>query len=112
MDAATRRLQLGVGAATAEVAVQVGLLIARGALQGVALRPVFLLAKLPFLWAAWKRRAGGYLVLWIWEIAGVIAALYGRTELPPAVAVAVAAVVMVLLGRAISAYPTVEWKPR
>jgi hypothetical protein len=110
MDLATRRLQIAVGAATAEVSVQVGLLVARGALDGVALRPVFLLAKLPFIWLAWKRSAAGYLGVWIWEIAAVVAALYGRTELPPPVAIAVAVTVMVLLGRASSAYPTVEFK--
>lgn len=112
MDAASRRLYVAVGAAAAELAVQVGLLVARGALDAVALRPVFLLAKLPFLVAAWRRRAGGYLVLWIWEIGGLVAAFYGRSELPPPLAVAVAVVVMTLLGRAISAYPAVEWRPR
>ena len=112
MDSATRRLNIAVGAALAEVLVQVGLLVARGALDGVALRPIFLLAKLPFCWAAWKRHAAGYLGLWTWEIAGVVAALYGRSELPAAVAIGVAVLVMVLLGRAISAYPTVEWRPR
>jgi hypothetical protein len=110
MDTSTRRLQIAVGAATAEVSVQVGLLLVRGALDGVALRPIFLLVKVPFIWAAWKRQPGGYLAVWIWEIAGVVAALYGRSELPSGVAIGVAAVVMVLLGRAISAYPTVEFK--
>ena len=110
MEAAERRLQIAVIAGTAEVLVQVGLLVARGALGGVALRPFFLLAKLPFLYAAWKRHPGGYLVVWIWEIGAVIAALYGRTELPPPVAIAAAIVVMVLLGRATSAFPTVEFK--
>ena len=110
MDVAPRRLQLAVGAAAAEVSVQVGLLVAGGALNGVVLRPLFLLAKVPFIWLAWKRSAAGYLGVWIWEIAAIIAALYGRTELPPPVAIAVAAAVMVLLGRASSAYPTVEFK--
>lgn len=113
MDAVTRRLQIAVGAAVAEVLAQVALLIARGALGGAALRPVFLLAKLPVCWWAWKRHPGGYLGLWIWEIGGVIAALSARGALTPrAVIAAGASVVMVLLGRAISAYPTVEWRPR
>jgi hypothetical protein len=112
MDAATRRLEIAVGAAVAEVSVQVGLLVARGALGGVALRPLFLLLKLPSCYFAWKRRPGGYLTLWIWEIGGLIAALYGRTELPPLAAGGIAVVVMVLLGRAISAFPSVEWGHR
>jgi hypothetical protein len=74
---------------------------------------VFLLAKLPLCWWAWKRHAGGYLGLWIWEIGGVIAALSARGALAPRAAIAAGAIiVMVLLGRAISAYPTVEWRPR
>ena len=113
MDAVTRRLQLAVGAAAVEVLAQVGLLVARGALAGAALRPVFLLAKLPICWWAWKRHAGGYLGLWIWEIGGVVAALSARGAIGPRAAIAAGALgVMVLLGRAISAYPTVEWRAR
>jgi len=112
MDADTRRLQIAVGAALAEVSVQVALLIAHGAMDGVALRPLFLLTKLPSCYFAWKRRAGGYLTLWIWEIGGLIAALGGHTELPRLAAVGIALTVMVLLGRAISAFPSVEWGQR
>jgi hypothetical protein len=112
MDPARRRLEIAVGAAVLEVSVQVALLIGRGALSGVALRPLFLLAKAPSCYFAWKRRPGGYLTLWIWEIGGLIAALYGRTELPPRAAAAIAVLVMVLLGRAISAFPSVEWGQR
>src|SRR5262249_11461705 len=102
MDAATRRLQIAVGAATLEVLVQVALLVGRG----TAARPVFLLAKLPFCWAAWKRRPAGYLMVWVWEIAGAVAVLYARSALPWVAAIAAAATVMVLLGRAISAFPS------
>ena len=108
MDAANRRLQIAVGAASLEVLAQVALLLGDDAHN----RPLFLLLKLPFCWAALKRHAAGYLGLWIWEIAGVVAVLYARSQLPWLVAIGVAGAVMVLLGRAISAYPTVEWRPR
>ena len=108
MDAPTRRLQIAVGAAAVEVLAQVALLVGDDA-HG---RPLFLLLKLPFCWLAWKRHAAGYLGLWIWEIAGVVAVLYAHSQLPWIVAIGVAAVVMALLGRAISAYPPVEWRPR
>jgi hypothetical protein len=112
MDPATRRLEIAVGAAVLEVLAQVALLVAGGALDGVALRPVFLLFKLPSCYFAWKRRPGGYLTLWIWEIGGLIAAVSGHTEMPRAVAVGIALAVMALLGRAISAFPSVEWGQR
>ena len=113
MDRDERRLRIAVGAAAAEVLAQVGLLVARGAIGGAALRPLFLLAKLPLFWWAWKRHPGGYLGVWLWEIGAVIAALSVRGALAPRAVIAVGAiVVMVLLGRAISAYPTVEWRAR
>jgi hypothetical protein len=112
MDPATRRLEIAVGAAVLEVLAQVAILVSRGALDSVALRPLFLLAKLPSCFFAWRRRPGGYLTLWIWEIGGLIAALSGRTELPRLAAAGIAAAVMVLLGRAISAFPSVEWGQR
>jgi hypothetical protein len=112
MDTSARRLEIAVGAAVAEVLVQVALLVARGALAGVALRPLFLLAKLPSCYFAWKRHPGGYLTLWIWEIAGLIAAVSGHTEMPRLVAAGIALAVMALLGRAISAFPSVEWGQR
>ncbi|MEY2470973.1 MAG: hypothetical protein QOK28_302 [Actinomycetota bacterium] len=113
MDASTRRLEIAVGAAVAEVAVQVALLVARGALGVAPLRIVFLAAKLPFCRLAWRRNPGGYLALWIWEIAGAIAALSaGGSRAPRVVIGAIAVTVMVLLGRAISAFPSVEWGQR
>jgi hypothetical protein len=113
MDTATRRLEIAVGAAVVEVLVQVALLVARGALGVAPLRVVFLAAKLPFCSAAWRRHPGGYLAVWIWEIGGVIAALSAGGSLRPRVVIAAMAVtVMVLLGRAISAFPSIEWGPR
>jgi hypothetical protein len=113
MDAPTRRLEIAVGAAVIEVLVQVALLVARGAVAGAPLRIVFLAAKLPFCRAAWQRHPGGYLALWIWEIGGVIAALsVGGSRLPRAAIGLTAVTVMVLLGRAISAFPSVEWGQR
>ncbi|HVT77220.1 MAG TPA: hypothetical protein VHD87_09325 [Acidimicrobiales bacterium] len=113
MNPSTRRLEIAVGAAVVEVLAQVALLVARGALGAVPLRVVFLGAKLPFCLAAWRRHPGGYLALWIWEIGGLVAALSAHGSLSPRLAIAVAAiVVMALLGRAISAFPSVEWKPR
>lgn len=113
MDASTRRLEIAVGVAVIEVLVQVALLVARGAVAGAPLRIVFLAAKLPFCRAAWRRHPGGYLALWIWELAAVIAALKVHGALlPRAVIALMAAAVMVLLGRAISAFPSVEWGQR
>ena len=113
MDRARRRLEIAVGASAIEVLAQVGLLVARGALAAVPLRVAFLALKLPFCRAAWKRNAGGYLGLWVWEIGGVIAALSaGGSRLPRAAIALGAILVMVLLGRAISAFPSVEWGQR
>ena len=108
MNRSERRLQIAVGAAVIEVLVQVAVLLG----DDTRARPLFLLVKLPFCWLAWRRSAAGYLGLWIWEIAGVVAVLYADSHLPWILAIGAAASVMVLLGRAISAYPTVEWRPR
>ena len=113
MDPSTRRLEIAVGAAVAEVSVQVAVLIARGTLGVVPLRVVFLTLKVPFCWAALRRRPGGYLAVWLWEIGGVVAALSVHSAAPPRVLGGLASVaVMVLLGRASSAFPTVEFRPR
>ncbi len=111
MDPVSRRLAIAVGAAVLEVVVQVGVLVGRGALGTTPLRIVFLALKLVFCQMAWRRRAGGYLAVWLWEIGAVVAALSVRGAATPRVATGGAAVVvMVLLGRAISAFPTVEWR--
>jgi hypothetical protein len=113
MDPPKRRLEIAVGAATAEVLAQVAVLAARGALGVVPLRVVFLAVKLPFCWAAYRRAPGGYFAVWLWEIGAVVAALSVRGSLIPRAATGLVALgVMVLLGRAISAFPTVEWRPR
>ena len=113
MDRAKRRLEIAVGASVAEVLLQVALLIARGALGAAPLRIVFLALKLPFCRAAWKRQPAGYLAIWIWEIGAVTGALsVGGNRTPRVVIGLVAVVVMVLLGRAISAFPSLEWESR
>jgi hypothetical protein len=113
MDPSARRLEIAVGASVVEVLAEVALLVTRGALVGAPLRIVFLALKLPFCRAAYRRHPGGYLALWIWELAAVIAALKVHGALLPRAVIAVmAAVVMVLLGRAISAFPSVEWGQR
>jgi hypothetical protein len=96
-----------------EVGVLVALLAARGALTAAPLRAVFLAVKLPFCWGALRRRPGAYLALWLWEFAAVGAALATSGALVPRGAVALlATTVMVLLGRAVRAFPTVEFRPR
>lgn len=113
MDAPSRRLEIAVSAAVVEVLVQVALLVTRGALGPAPLRVLFLLAKLPFCRLAWRRNPGGYLALWIWEIAGLAAAISTHGPgLTRAAIGAVSVVVMILLGRAISAFPSVEWGSR
>lgn len=101
-----RRLRFAVSAAVVEVVGQMVLAAARGALGGAPLRVVFLLAKLPFCWLAWRRNAAGYLVVMAYEFAGIVAAVATGSWLVGVVA----GVVMALLGRASSALPTVEWK--
>ncbi|MEY2425867.1 MAG: hypothetical protein QOI61_1439 [Actinomycetota bacterium] len=113
MDPSARRLEIAVGAAILEVLTQVAVLIGRGTLAGAPLRIVFLALKLPLCWGAYRRRPGGYLGVWLWEIGAVVAALSVRgAPLARAATIAGASVVMVLLGRAISAFPTVEWRAR
>lgn len=113
MDVPTRRLQLAVGAAVVEVSAQVALLVARGALAAVPLRVLFLAAKVPFCWAAWRRNPGAYLAVWVWEIGGVVSALSVHGSLTPRVVIGLSSIiVMVLLGRAVSAFPSIEWGSR
>ncbi len=112
-SAARRRLEVAVGLAVLEVFAQAVVLIGRGALGGAPLRVVFLATKLPFAAMAWRRKPGGYLGLWAYELAGLAAVL----DLPGSRPVRggfglVAIIVMVLLGRASSAFPPVEWKAR
>ncbi len=112
-DPTTRRLEVAVGAAVAEVLVQAALLVAGGALGGAPLRVVFLSAKLPFAWLTLRRRPGAYLGLWLYEIAAVIAAIGAPGAAGTRVAFVLGAVVvMVLLGRAVCAFPPVEWRSR
>lgn len=112
-DRATRRLDVAVWASVLEVGVQAAVLIAAGALGGAPLRVVFLLAKLPFARLAQKRHPGGYLALWIYEFAALAAAIgVGGSAVLRAGFGLGALTVMVLLGRAISAFPPVEWKTR
>ena len=109
--AATRRLELAVGAAVAEVIVQVAVLTARGAWSAAPLRIGFLAAKLPFCYYAMRRRPGAYLAVWIFEFSGFVAATAVHGSAGPRLLFgAIAAVTMVLLGRAVSAFPPVEWK--
>ena len=112
-DENARRLKIALVAAVAEVALQMVVLTTRGALGVAPLRIAFLAAKLPFCWQAWRRRPGAYLAVWLFEFAGFAAAFAVHGALAPRLGFAViAAAVMVLLGRAVSAYPLVEWKPR
>jgi hypothetical protein len=109
----TRRLEVAIGAAVAEVAVQIIVLTARGALRVAPLRIVFLAAKLPFCYYALRRRPGAFLAVWLWEVAALIAVGSVRGALLWRSLTAVfACTVMVLLGRAVSAFPPVEWKTR
>ena len=112
-DENARRLKTALGASVAEVVLQMVVLTARGALGVAPLRLAFLAAKLPFCWQAGHRRPGAYLVVWLFEFAGFAAAFAVHGALAPRLGfAAIAAGVMVLLGRAVSAYPLVEWKPR
>jgi hypothetical protein len=108
-----RRLTIAIGAALVEFTIQALVLIGRGALSVAPLRVVFLAAKLPLCVLARQRRPGAFLGVWVYEIAGFAAAVSVHGALMPRLATAAgASVVMVLLGRAISAFPTVEWRPR
>ena len=112
-ERATGRLQVALGASIAELAIQLVVLAARGALTATPLRAIFLAAKLIFVFGAWRRQAGAFLALWLWEIGAVVAAIGVHGALLPRFGMAaMAVVVMVLLGRATSAYPSVEWKTR
>lgn len=111
--AAIRRLELAIGVAVAEVIVQIAILTARGAWSGAPLRIGFLAAKLPFCYFAWRRRPGAYLAVWLFEFSGLVAAATAHGPLAARLVTGVfAAVTMVLLGRAVSAFPPVEWKSR
>lgn len=106
-----QRLVIAVWAAVIEVLGQVVLLTMRGALGGAPLRVVFLLAKLPFCWLALRRNAGGYLAVMLYEFGGIVAAISADGSFATRVAIGLAAsAVMVMLGRAVSAFPTVEWR--
>ena len=109
----TRRLELALGAAVAEVLLQMAVLIARGALSVAPLRIVFLAAKLPFCYQALRRRPGPFLAVWLWEVGALIAvaSVHGAVLWRTVTAV-VACAVMILLGRAVSAFPTVEFRAR
>jgi len=110
---ATRCLEVALVVAVAEMIVQVAVLTARGAWSGAPLRIGFLLAKLPFCYFALRRRPGAYLAVWLYEFGGVVAALTVRGALGPrALTAALAGLTMVLLGRAVSAFPPVEWRSR
>lgn len=109
----TRRLELAIGAAVAEVVLQIIVLASRGAFGVAPLRIVFLAAKLPFCYRALRRRPGAFLAVWLWEVAALVAV--GSTHgavLWRALTAVIACSVMVLLGRAVSAFPPVEWKTR
>lgn len=108
-----KALRGAVTLALVELAFQEAALIDRGAAGGAPLRLVFLASKVPVALLALKRKPGAYLVLWVYEVAGLAAIL----DLPRSRGVrlgfgVVAIVVMVLLGRAASAFPPVEWKSR
>jgi hypothetical protein len=107
------RLRLAIGAALAEVVIQLAVLVAAGTLGGAPLRVVFLAAKVPFCLLARRRNAGAFLALWVYEFAAVAAAVAvdGPGIVRGGFAFA-ALMVMVLLGRATSAFPPVEWKSR
>ena len=111
--AATERLRVALWAAVAELAIQLVVLAARGALTVTPLRGVFLALKLVFCWGAWHRRPGAFLAVWLWEIGAVVAAIGVHGALLPRSGIAaMGVVVMVLLGRATSAFPSVEWSSR
>ena len=108
-----KRLRLAVGAALVEVTMLIGALLLQGTLGGAPLRIVFLAIKIPFCHFTLRRNAAAYLVLWLYEIAAVVGAV--RSDGPAFGRVGVsgfAIVVMVLLGRASSVFPPVEWKSR
>ena len=110
---ADKALKLAVSAALVEVTLQIVVLIASGTLTGAPLRVAFLAAKVPFCWLTAQRRPGAYLAVWVYEIAAVAAAVGVRGPALTRIAFGVGAVlVMVLLGRASSAFPPVEWKSR
>ena len=107
------KLRLAVGAALLEVVVLIGVLVAHGALSGAPLRIVFLATKVPFCVLARRRNPAAYLAVWIYEVAALVAAGAAHGPLLPRAGLAAGAVVvMVLLGRASSAFPPVEWKTR
>ncbi len=111
--AAMRRLELALGVAVIEVMVQMAILTARGAWSGAPLRIGFLAIKLPFCYFAWRRRPGAYFAVWLFEFSGVVAATTAHGPIGARLVTGVFAVVtMVLLGRAVSAFPPVEWKSR
>jgi hypothetical protein len=108
-----QKLQLAVGAALAEVVVLIGVLVAQGALSGAPLRIGFLATKIPFCVLARRRKPAAFLALWVYEIAALAAAGTASGPVAGRATIAAAAVVvMVLLGRATSAFPPVEWKTR
>ena len=108
-----RRLRIAVGAALVELVVQLVVLTARGTVGGAPLRLVFLLGKLPFCVLTLRRNAGGYLGVMLYEFGAIAAAFAVKGALPGRLAFGLAgAIVMVLLGRAVSAFPPVEWKSR
>lgn len=108
-----KALRTAVGAALAEVLVQVSVLIANGTLGGAPLRIVFLAAKVPFCLLALRRRPGAYLALWVYEIAALAAAVGADGPWLPRLGFGAASILtMVLLGRASSAFPPVEWPSR
>ncbi len=108
-----KALRWAVTVALIELVCQEAVLIDRGALGGAPLRPLFLLAKLPIALLALRRSVAAYFLVWAYELAGFAAVL----DLPLSGYLRVgfgvmSLAVMVLLGRATSAFPPVEWKSR
>lgn len=108
-----KALRTAVYLALAELLCQEVALIGRGAFDGAPLRLVFLATKVPVALLALKKKPGAYLLLWAYELAGLAAVLDLEIARGQRIGFGVAAaLVMVLLGRGVSAFPPVEWKPR